>query len=205
LIDALPATTNCYSTGISSDGTAISAICGGKAVVYLNGSLIELGDGEVNGVNSKGQAVGNSIGGSHALMWSFSSGSVTQKDLGTLGGSWVTARAINDAGEVLGTSANAQQIFHAFLWSPKKKTMTDLTPDARSFDGGGINAAGQGAGDLFDGASHAAFFDHGKIVDLGILPGYKAAIARGLNNAGRVIGHSFGTTAVTRATVWVLK
>ena len=51
---------------------------------------------------------------SHAFLWTASGGMV---DLGTLGGSEQQARAINDAGQVVGRSDTASGDEHAFLWT----------------------------------------------------------------------------------------
>src|SRR3954466_439943 len=39
------------------------------------------------------------------------------KDLGTLGGNWSQAAALNDSGQVVGTSARADGSPHAFSWT----------------------------------------------------------------------------------------
>lgn len=207
LIDPLPAgTENCYVGGISSDGTAIVASCGTYSVVWLNGSRIYLGTGAAQGVNGKGQAVGISSTGDHALVWSFGTGPVTVADLGTLGGTYAAALDINDAGEVTGWSENADHVSHAFLWSPKKNAMIDLGPVGTTTSGGyAINATGQVVGDLWFNSQHGGFFDHGKVSDLGFLPGYYSGIAYALNNNGQAVGWSMTLSYQTRATEWVLK
>jgi probable HAF family extracellular repeat protein len=45
-------------------------------------------------------------------------------DLGTLGGTYSSANAINNVGQVTGTSTNAHGEYRAFLW--RKGTMIDL-------------------------------------------------------------------------------
>src|SRR5829696_4254434 len=74
-------------------------------------------------------------------------------DLGTLGGSESYAHAINDSGQITGSSLIASGAQHAFLYS--NGVMTDLEGDSLG-SGEAINAAGQVAG--FNGSifSHHA-------------------------------------------------
>ncbi len=207
LIDVLPNSggVSCSIAGISPDGTAIAANCNSVAVVWLNGSRINLTAGAVNGVNGKGQAVGVNSTFDHAVLWTFGNGPVTVTDLGTLGGTFAFANGINDAGDVTGWSENASHVSHAFLWSAKRNAMTDLGPGGTRSSGYGINASGQVVGDVWPGGiPHGGFFDHGKVVDLGVLPGYSTGIAFGLNNTGQAVGWS-SAGYVTRATKWILK
>jgi probable HAF family extracellular repeat protein len=205
LIDKLPFSANCSVTGMSSDGTAIVAACGSLAVVWLNGSEIILGTAYPTAVNSNRQAVGTNTAGNHALLWNFSTLPPTVTDLGTLGGTYAVALNINNAGEVTGWSENANQVSHAFLWSPRKNAMTDLGAAGVTSGGYGINATGQVVGDMFPSGQHAGFFDHGKVVDLGVLPGYSGALAHSLNNNGQAVGWSYVNGSQTRATQWNLK
>jgi probable HAF family extracellular repeat protein len=205
LIDALPSGSGCTVNGMSSDGTAIAGTCGLLAVVWVNGSRIVLGNGNVSGVNSKGQAVGAGSSFNHAILWDFSSGVVTETDLGTLGGTFAVATNINEAGEVTGWSENANQVSHAFLWTPKKGVMIDLAPNGPTSGGYGINASGKVVGDMFPSTQHAGYYDGHKAIDLGFLPGYTSAIAVSLNNNGQAVGWSSTASFLTRATMWIVK
>jgi probable HAF family extracellular repeat protein len=205
LIDALPLGSGCFVNGMSSDGTAIAGTCGALAVVWVNGSRIVLGNGNAGGVNSKGQAVGTNSTFNHAILWNFSSGVVTETDLGTLGGTYAVATNINESGEVTGWSENGNQVSHAFLWTPKKGVMIDLAANGPTSGGYGINASGKVVGDMFPSTQHAGYYDGRKAIDLGFLPGYASAIAVSLNNNGQAVGWSSTILSQTRATMWIVK
>src|SRR5436309_198471 len=64
--------------------------------------------------------IGCHSGPSHAYLWE--PGKTTL--LGTLGGSWSVARAINDRGQIVGDSDTSSGKSHAFLW--ENGELTDL-------------------------------------------------------------------------------
>lgn len=100
-----------------------------------------------------------------------------------------TAAAINDSGQVAGTSGGA-----AFRYTQEK--MEDLSRDPYGFSRGfGIDGFGQVVGDAtFDkegSISHAALFSNGSVRDLGILKGSGPfSRANGINAYGQVVGFS---------------
>src|SRR5438093_507104 len=67
-------------------------------------------------------------------------------DLGTLGGSFSVAEAVNDSGEVVGWAETADGALHAFSWTAAGG-MVDLgTLGDRGSEASGVNASGQVVG-----------------------------------------------------------
>jgi probable HAF family extracellular repeat protein len=109
------------------------------------------------------------------------------QDLGTLGGDFSIACAVNAAGEVAGWGTTASGSPHAFVW--RGGQMLDLG----TLDGGwsrahGINDAGDVVGTSSVGrAGHAFLVRRGVMRDLGTLGG-DGSRACGVNDAGEVVG-----------------
>jgi probable HAF family extracellular repeat protein len=152
-------------------------------------------------VNGAGQVVGESgpFAGSannHAFLYS---GGVMH-DLGTLGGSFSTARAINGAGQVVGYADPGSGVPHAFLY--QNGSMTDLGMLAGQTGGGiarGINASGQVVG---VSGKHAFLYQNGSMTDLGTLPGGTSSDAYAINNAGVVVGNADAGPGMEHAFVY---
>jgi probable HAF family extracellular repeat protein len=126
------------------------------------------------------------------------------QDLGTLGGNYSSARAINARGQIVGASLTAFpfRYLSAFLWT-RKKGMTALGtfdgpfPSSHAED---VNARGQvvGAANL-----HGFVWDvRDGMRDLGTLGGYYS-VGIAINNSGVIVGSStLNEDFPTHAVLW---
>jgi len=161
-------------------------------------------------INNLGQVVGKSgrdeggLDSERAFLWQ--DGVTT--DLGTLGGAAerggprATAQAINDRGQVVGSSETASGDTHAFLW--QDGVMTDLgTLGGASSRASDINNRGQvvGIGSTASGADRAFLWQDGVMADLGTLGG-QTSTAYGINDCGQVVGKSETASGDWHAFLW---
>jgi probable HAF family extracellular repeat protein len=183
-----------------------------RAFLYDGSAMLDLGALTSSSrsfafdINDAGDVVGLSeTGGTlfsqrvvHAVLWS--GGAIV--DLGTLGGSFGCARALNEAGLVVGASSTTDGPVRAFLWSG---AMVDLgTLGGASSEAWDINEVGQIVGFAQDaqGVRRAFLHENGAMHDLGALPGARASEAYGINPGGEVVGTSWSPELGPRAVMW---
>ncbi len=199
------------------------------AALFYKGSVIDLGVlgngigfgnySRGNGINSSGQVVGFSGprfdgSNSRAFIWSKASGML---DIGTLGGAYAHAFAINDAGFVTGYAQITSKAgaVHAFIYDSRglqvgPSGMRDLGTLGGSYSYGTfINAknsvVGYSTTDRFDNRIHAFLRDEsGKMRDLGSLGSRTLktdqSFALGVNGTNEVVGYSYLPPTVTKET-----
>jgi len=127
-------------------------------------------------------------------------------DLGTLGGTNSSAVAINNVGQITGSSAAASGDTHAYRTAPNsaiQATTDDLgTLGGTSSSGAHINDAGQVAGSSSVGAATHAFRSSGNLqsialTDLGTFDGSFNSFGSGINSTGQVTGQAHVANTAT--------
>jgi probable HAF family extracellular repeat protein len=209
---------NSRGFGISSTGMVVgdSVFITGPmpvshAAMFKGGFAVDLGvmKGQMfsraNGINAMGQVVGYSglqrdSTESKAFMWS---GQTGMTDLGTLGGPYAQAYAINDGGFITGTAQKSVTTTHAFIYCPQCVgfgPMRDLgVLGGNSSYGMAINSSNHVAGystiQTNDPRVHAFLHDGNKMIDLGSLGGAQwgadLSVALGVNNLDQVVGYAY--------------
>jgi probable HAF family extracellular repeat protein len=133
------------------------------------------------------------------FLWS--AGTIT--NLGSLGGLFATASAINSPGDVVGNSyLSGNSCCHAFL--VRAGHMTDLG----TFKADAINDSDVVAGSVNvqgNGQTHAVLDSNGKLTDLGLIPGSGGifTVPSGINNSSEVVGS--GDNAESDQRAWVYR
>src|ERR1700722_930489 len=147
---------------------------------------------EALGVNSSGQVVGmsNTVGGNwHAFSWSKSTG---MKDLGTLASgrnTSATANAVNDSGQIVGTSACGSSCQHAALWTSTGIQDLGTLPGSLVSVVNGINNLGQvvgESGDAFIWTQATGMQDLNSLIPAG--SGWTLTWAFAINDSGQITG-----------------
>jgi probable HAF family extracellular repeat protein len=208
-----------YAEGINNrgqivgrSGDGLDLFRGGwqKAVMWSGGSVIELGPGtptdrlagSASSINERGDVVGwasftstpGGPGPRHAFVWNG-----TMIDLGSLGGpsGASEAFAINDAGEIAGTTSVAGGRQHAFLWQGGVMMDLGTLPGDTHSAAFGINSDGVVIGVSYTAGCgscprRAVLWRQGTIVDLNglIFPGsgWIFTDATGIDDEGRIVG-----------------
>jgi probable HAF family extracellular repeat protein len=186
------------------------------AAMFIRGFAKDLGVlkgqqySRANGVNAMGQVVGFSSqkrdsSESRAFMWSGPTGMI---DIGTLGGAYAQANAINDAGYITGWAQTQSwgpiATTHAFIYQPWSPTYSQRLRDLGVLGGlysygVAINnynhVAGYSTIKMSDERIHAFLHNGKSMIDLGSLSGdvleSDYSVALGVNNKDQVVGFTY--------------
>lgn len=184
----------CFLFGITALSVYISSGAKEASAKDIEYTITDLGIDYVYSIaldiNNSGEVVGymqTNTGDDHAFLYSKG----VMSDLGTLGGTFSRARAINDKGQVVGQFGSGGY-WKAFLY--KDGEMTDLgTFGGKISDAADMNRKGQIAVNLDAPAGtvvyHPLLYYKGTVTNLGTLGGVWAE-AYGMNNSGEVVGIS---------------
>jgi len=173
-----------------------------------SGTARDLGvAGQVSGataINDRGQVAGwvAAEGSLHAVLWEADG---TLVPLGTLGGDYSQAMAINEAGDIVGIAETATQSAHAFLWR-QGIGMIDLDAGNAFSWAFGINDVGQIVGERFaSGATHGTAFVWTQAAGMQSLatPTMPDGVGRAssINDLGEIVGSAADATR-SRAFEW---
>ena len=125
-------------------------------------------------------------------------------DLGTLGGSWSRAYAINNQDVIVGISELANKQQQAFQYAGGKMTPLPPLPGGQSSVAFAVNDAGTvvGGSEVPHAKSvkvevHAVLWRNGEPTDLGILHPNSSSVAHAINNRDEVVGTADGSERKT--------
>jgi probable HAF family extracellular repeat protein len=194
------------------------------AFLWQDGKMTDLGTlggprSWASAINDRGQVVGQanttakSKGGSnpwlmgmpiaHAFLWQ----NGKMRDLGTLGGEYSNADAINAQGRVIGDTGG-----HAFLWRDGKTTDLGTLPEQTTSEAVAINERDQVVGTTYDDErtrSRAFLWQNGTMTELPSQnQGFPDSQAVAVNGNDQIVGQRWARTKplhVARAVLWTLK
>lgn len=158
--------------------------------------------GTVASISNTGWVAGTT-GANKAFVWSVDGGLLRIGDLPG-GADYSFAKAVNDAGQVVGGSATANGN-RAFIWDAVNgmRALGDL-PDSDSSYATGINVNNQVVGTRHSAAGFSAFVwtQASGMQDLGDLPGQDTDVfGTAINDQGQVVGHT-AANGIINAYLW---
>lgn len=128
------------------------------------------------------------------------------QDLGTLGGSFSRAYAINKAGWVVGESETEDGRIRAFLWTPERGMVPLGAPDGLATRAFAVNDMGDAAGEAEIGEGRFAplvWTREGAVRRLSMPDGLRDGFVHAINNFGVMAGGAEGPRG-PRAVIWRL-
>ncbi len=179
-----------------------SASRGDYAVLWEQRILIELpllvsGEGGALDVNDAGQIVGWSstddagdfVDYHHAVLWE---GKEAIRLSPLPGDTWSSASAINNRGQIVGTSWSDDQKRHGVLWQDGEPITLGALPGHLESEPRAINNLGHivGCSGERPNDSHAVLWRDGELIELGMLPGDDLSAATAINDRGHIVGFS---------------
>jgi probable HAF family extracellular repeat protein len=201
------------AAGINDDGKIVgaAAVATGAlhATLWNKNQKIDLtpgaGSSMGNAINRNGDVAGTIAGPSgdtsRAFKWTAAGGMI---DIGTLGGASADARAINNAGQVAGTSRTSDYVERAFLWTPGSGMIQVSSAVDTNSVAGYLNAGGAVAGWTRNAAGVDKGFYYSAATGLKRINGFDwgDSLAVAINDSGRVAGDSINPDGYTRAFTW---
>ncbi|MEW6249122.1 MAG: hypothetical protein AB1716_00620 [Planctomycetota bacterium] len=138
--------------------------------------------------------------GPHPVLWRYAGGQWTITDLGTLGGPYGRATALNDAGQIVGQANVPGGDMHAFLWLPQPAYglpagMHDFAPGLGQAIATAVNERGQIVGYAGAGASFLWLPEPAyglpagtTMLSMSGVPNAAGAWPAGINDDGEIVG-----------------
>jgi probable HAF family extracellular repeat protein len=185
-----------YATAINDRGRVVgssqTAAGDWHGFLWRDGRMTDLGTLRPTGINNRDEVIGTSDVASTGYLWR--RGRLV--DLGTLGGLSSFPAAINDHGDVVGSSSDETGRDVPFIWRRGGMRALPLTSVS------GINNRRQvSGGAVVPEGYHAALWSRGGVTDLGAGP-FNRSNTYGINNKGWVIGWQFSASQTERGVLW---
>jgi probable HAF family extracellular repeat protein len=146
--------------------------------------------------NNRGQVIGfSNLAGDQAsdpFLWD--QGKLIDLFTETIGGSPITANAINDSEEIVGGGAFPNRIFDAYLWRNGAATDLGFLDSDCGSEAVAINSKGQVIGTSFpcDGGTRTFLWENGSMIDLNAFvpagSGLQLVDVTAINDRGEIVG-----------------